>query len=109
MSLDHEETKQACIVNTPPVETGQRWVILQKKPNERWPVGTIVGGVRILAPYPDAEQDGSPARFRKYEAGGNYWIVEDLREAKIRPRGSGLGLSRMPEYNLRRIYTLESA
>ena len=79
-TLTHEETLAAIEANDPPIEVNQYWII---KANDK-----LYRRLRILAPHPD---------------GG--FLFEEQKSDTYRFPGT---IGRCPEYNLRRIFTLES-
>jgi hypothetical protein len=78
--LTHEETEAQIKANDPPIEVNQRWIIY--KGDE------VYSRLRILAKHPDGGwiYQPEPTKFRRIE----------------------LYMSFIPEYNLRRVYKLET-
>lgn len=86
MALTDEETRKAIKNNDPPIEINQIWTISDSK-------GTL-RGLRILGLFPSVGDERT-----------DEWIYCDL-PSRVYKFGSGR-ISLVPEYNLRRLFTLE--
>lgn len=90
MGLTHDETVTAITANDPPIRPGQTWVV---KDDDK-----IIRALRIYALWPEPVKGAGSM--------GNAWVFSDAPGIKTRQSRTGLDISYVPEYNLRRIFEL---
>lgn len=87
----YQKTLATVESNDPPIEPNQTWSCVDTD-------GSLIRQLRILALHPDPSQGGI------YD-GQRQWIYIDTNKGRQKP---GREISVLPEYNLRRIFALDS-